>query len=51
MNETMKFALQSLDEKLSSQQEIMERKLKYQIEGFTKSVEIKIQQQADVSKG
>ncbi len=42
MNETMKFALQSLDDKLSSQLEIMERKLKYQIDGFTKSVEIKI---------
>lgn len=42
MNETMKFALQSLDEKLSSQLEIMERKLRYQIDGFTKSVEVKI---------
>lgn len=34
MNETMKFALQSLDEKLTSTIDIMERKLKYQIEGF-----------------
>jgi len=29
MNESMKFAMQSLDEKISSQIEIMERKLRY----------------------
>ena len=34
MNETMKFALQSLDEKLTSTIDIMERKLKYQVDGF-----------------
>ena len=39
MNETMKFALQSLDEKLSSTIDIMERKLRYQVDGYQKSVE------------
>lgn len=51
MNDTFKFAIQAIDEKLSSQIDITERKLKYQIEGFQKIVEAKMQKHADITKG
>jgi len=50
MGDNLKFAISSLDEKFSTNIELIEKKLKYQVDGFKQTLEARISKFLDQSQ-
>ena len=49
MGDSLKFAISALDQKCSSSMELIEKKLKYQVDGFKQTIEARINKFLDQS--
>ena len=51
MGDSLKFAISALDQKFSTSMELIEKKLKYQVDGFKQTMEARISKFLDQSQG